>query len=334
MASAGRNRIRTHVSALLAATRRVYAGALLAVLFPASLAFCLFISHKPDFINIQMKADSLLAVSFIWDLFHHEHALIGFQLPRIPSIFPDLVMQAAAVAVSPSYRWSVFVYGWMQLALFVLTAAWIAALLAARPYREVVRISAIVIAAVIVVDSSLPGGTGATFYYFLSCTHFGSFLAALLASAVAFKLLREEGHAWAILLFFIATIGLLSNRLLLVAFAVPVSLAALLVSGRTRKMGRVIAIIAASAIAAHLLDSQINRQPNLAMAWRQSGTRLQLFFTETSAFVYDHIWVVAHACSFPWPSSAPIFCRWPATPEPFSAGRCGRKEKWPRRTFA
>jgi hypothetical protein len=33
------------------------------------------------------------------------------------------------------------------------------------------------------------------------------------------------------------------------------------------------------------------------MAWRQSGTRLQLFFTETLAFVYDHIWVVA-ACVF------------------------------------
>jgi hypothetical protein len=244
-----------------------------------------------------MNADSLLAVSFIWDVLHHEHALIGFQLPRIPSIFPDLVMQAAAVAVSPSYRWSLFVYGWMQVVLFVLAAAWVAALLGARPYNQAVAISAIVIAVVIVVDSSLPGGTGAIFYYFLSCTHFGPFVASLLASAVAFKLLRDEGRAWAILLFAVATLALVSNRLLLVAFAVPISLATLLVSGWTRKAGRVVAIIAASAFAAYLLDSQINRQPNLAMEWRQSGTRLGMFLTETLAFVYDHIWVVT-ACVF------------------------------------
>jgi hypothetical protein len=204
-------------------------------------------------------------------------------------------MQAAAVAVSPSYRWSVFVYGWMQLALFALSAAWIATLLGARPYSRAAAISGIVIAVVIMVDSSLPGGTGATFYYFLSCTHFGPFIAALLASGVAFRLLRGEGLAWEILLFSVATLALLSNRLLLAAFAVPVSLAALLVSGWTPKALRVVAIIAASALAAHLLDSQINRQPNLAVEWRQSGIRLQLFLTETLAFVYDHIWVVA-AC--------------------------------------
>jgi hypothetical protein len=244
-----------------------------------------------------MNSDSLLAVSFIWDTFNHEHALVGFQLPRIPSIFPDLVMQAAAVAISPSYRWSVFAYGWMQLVLFVLTAAWVAALIGAGSYSRAVSISAILIATVIMADSSVPGGTGTTFYYFLSCTHFGPFLASLLASAVAFKLLQDDTPAWAILLFALATLALLSNRLLLAAFAVPVCLAALLVAGWTRKAARVVVTIAASVVAAHLLDSQINRQPNLAMDWRQSATRLQLFLTETVALVYDHLWVVA-ACVF------------------------------------
>lgn len=276
--------------------RHVRTGARMAVfciiLLATSFVFCLYISRYPDFVNLQMNADSLLAVSFIWDLRQHDHALFGFQLPRIPSIFPDLTIQAAALAVSPTFLWSLFVYAWAQIVLFVLAAGCIAALLTARPYYQCVAVSAVLIAVVVIADTVLPGRTGITFNYFISCIHFGPFLTSLLASAVAWKLLQDWRHSWAALLFGLATLSILSNRLLLVAFAVPVALAAVLLSGRIGNVYRLVALIAASVLAAHLLDTQINRQPNIAIELSMAPARLQLFLTDSLAFIGGHLWVV------------------------------------------
>src|SRR5690606_28344738 len=57
----------------------------------------------------------------------------------------------------------------------------------------------------------------------------------------------------------------------------------------------VVATVAASALAAHLLDGEINRQPHVPLEWLQSPDRLHLFVTETAAYVYDHLWIVT-AC--------------------------------------
>jgi len=48
-----------------------------------------------------MNADNLLATSLVWDLLHYDYAWRGFQLPRVPSIFPDLLVQFAVTLATP-----------------------------------------------------------------------------------------------------------------------------------------------------------------------------------------------------------------------------------------
>lgn len=271
--------------------------AYLILLLAASFLFCLYISRQSGFLGAQMNSDMLLAISYIWDLGQHDHAWHGFQLPRIPSIFPDLMIQAAAVSVAPSYGWSLFIYAWIQIALFGLAAAHIAALLTARPHYQTIAVSGILIAAAALADAWLPGSTGITSNYFMACIHFGPFVTALIAGAIAWRLLQDWRYVPAVLLFGVSTLSILSNKLLLAAFAVPVSLAAvatarMLMPGRMANARRVVAVVAASALAAYVLDRGINRQPDIAIEWTRAPARLQSFLLETFAFVGNHMWVV------------------------------------------
>ena len=278
-------------------TSRLRLTASLILLLAASFLFCLYISRRSDFLGTQMNADMLLAASYIWDLWNHDHAWHGFQLPRIPSIFPDLTIQAAAVLVSPSYGWSLFVYSWAQIALFALAAAHIATLLTTRPHYQTMAISGILIVAVVLLDAHLPGGTAITFNYFMACIHFGPFVTSLIAGAIAWTLLQDWRHGPALLLFCVSTMSILSNKLLLFAFAIPVGFAAvasasMLMPGRMANARRIVGVVVASVVAAYVLDKGINRQPDIAIEWMRAPARLQSFLVESFAFVGDHIWPV------------------------------------------
>jgi hypothetical protein len=89
-------------------------GAWYGVLALCGLAFFLFVSRQPRYLNLQMNADMLLPVSLLWDLRHHDYAWLGFQLPRVPSLVPDLLLYAATDLATGSYRWALFMSaaGW------------------------------------------------------------------------------------------------------------------------------------------------------------------------------------------------------------------------------
>src|SRR5262249_40432474 len=142
----------------------------------------------------QMNADMLLAVSTVWDFLHHDYAWSGFQLPRVPSIFPDLLLQFAVALATPNDRWALFAYNVAQFSGFVLVAAYVARELPGASLVRATSAALSVLSTLVLADILLPTGTRITLNYFLSCIHIGPFILSFLGAALACRLLERWSH--------------------------------------------------------------------------------------------------------------------------------------------
>jgi hypothetical protein len=238
-----------------------------------------------------MNADGLLAVSWIYDLGHHDYAGLGFQLPRIPSLFPDLLLQAGASAVTPSAAWAVFVYNVVQFQLLVLAAAYVGRLLSGASFLSSVTASLVVISAVVLADLFLPGTTGLPIIYFESCLHFGPYIVCLFAAGLAYRLVERWRAFDGGLLFVLSCLAVLSDKLTLINFILPAAFAAVVASWLVwrrlpiRVFG-LIGLLAAGAASASALDRLLNRQPDLPIDRHGAPARAAKFLSETLDYLH------------------------------------------------
>ena len=257
-------------------------------------AVCLYVSQLPRFLHLQMNADGLQLISYIWDLRHHAFAWDGIQWPRAPHWFPDLSVQAVASLLTPSDAWAIFAYNIAQFSGFILIAGYIAFLLSESSLLASVSVSAAVISLAVLADAMLPGATGLPLKYFLPVNHFGPFVASLLGSVLAFRLVKNWSLATAVTLLIVSVLSILSDKLLLISFAIPVGLAAVGAAYKSehsipRRVYALIATIVASTAVAEGIDATLNRQGDIPVELMQIFTRAHSFIGETSKFLLAHI---------------------------------------------
>lgn len=215
-------------------------------------ALCVFSNAR--LIAEVTNSDISLPRAFVWDLLHGGHPLRYFQLPRVPSLVPDMPVAVLIGLLVRSSQWQAVVYGAVQFVAFLYAAGWLVAILA----RQNLARSTGMVLALISVPLLLSWHSYCRYYeVFLPVEHWGPFIASLLAAGLTVRQL-DRARPWRLAAIAgLATLTFLSDRLLLVELTVPLC-AALAMTWRAglvaqRRALSIVEALAAGIIAGWLL---------------------------------------------------------------------------------
>ncbi|HWN48801.1 MAG TPA: hypothetical protein VNO18_03060 [Xanthobacteraceae bacterium] len=239
-----------------------------AIIFCSAGLLCFVVYDDRMMIGHVFNSDLLLPVSFMWNLRHDPATWTTFQLPRIPSIFPDLVAYGTLDAVLGDFRAAIFGYSVFQCIAFACAAGWVISQVAHTRFVHAAALFLVLTEAVILVDlCSTP--IAHHFEIFAPVEHFGAFLMSLVTVALVMSLLESWRALLAALLTICCFLAFLSNRIFMFEFVLPLgaALLVLLLSGRV-SWSRGAALVSCTAIgvvAAAGADRLLTRQPDAAI---------------------------------------------------------------------
>jgi hypothetical protein len=197
--------------------------------FPAVLALCavsVFILFSvlcsTDAFNwLLTNSDSLQPADFLNDAINHPDSLALFQLPRVPSLFPDLFLYFLMAEITHSWTWMIGIYAnLMQLTMLLVCSAICRDMAQVPRSRAMLAILACVILG-LTLGTYLDGITNAYLYVMLPVYHSGPFVLALFGLIVAKACIKKANGEARIILALIAALGTLSDRLFVGAFLAP-----------------------------------------------------------------------------------------------------------------
>jgi hypothetical protein len=83
---------------------------------------CLTAYDQPHFVEELLSADTLLPAAFAYDLTHFSNVMAWFQLPRVQSIVPDLVLYGLNQGLTGDWRIAHFSFGLFSLLAMAVIA--------------------------------------------------------------------------------------------------------------------------------------------------------------------------------------------------------------------
>ena len=279
-----------------------------AVAFAVTLAvaggFVVVLANRPEVLGMLTNADLLLPAAFASDLIRHGAAAWQFQLPRVPSLLPDV---SAIVLLQAAFGWRLAALAYAVGAFVALVA--VGGAVAAQLADRSVAMGA---AAVLTLTAALLGvlwpseATQPLLLTLAPAVHSGSFVLALAALLWAGSMTRQPADARRRMsLVALAAAGMLSDKLFAGAFLMPL-LAALGVSvwqGHVpRRLAMRVAWLAVAGVAtgwaadrllfAHLL----RREPDVGLFSPDTPDHVRLFLRQPMlpwlAFAMSAVWAL------------------------------------------
>jgi hypothetical protein len=260
----------------------------LALIFLVALLLCSLVFNNPEFTREWTNADSLVLTSFVWDVRNHDYAWSGFHLPRIPSVFPDLVVYFLLDQLLGDYRWAIFGYAVAQFVGFIFAGAWLIRLATAARLSQAVGVLALLVTLVISVDLHF-SPIVRHFDIFLLVTHFSAFLLSLVAIGLTTLLIEKWRSWWALLLGLCCFIAFLSDKIFAFDFAFPLA-AALLVSILLRltsaaRSTAILSVVAIGVTCATFVDKYLVRESDIPV--EEVWSHAVQFVTQTHRYLSD-----------------------------------------------
>ena len=281
---------------------------------------CLLVQgDRFHFLDYATNSDILLPVSYVWDIRNHSYAWSGFELPRIPSLFPDLITYAALDVLLGDFRWAMAAYALLQGTVFIVLAGCVISRLTGARTVD----SAVVFLAVLTVVTvcNLPDARLEQHFRFYSILidlmylpvcHFGSSIMSLAGALLALRLIEEWRASQAVLFTLCVALADLSNGKFLIDFIIPLGVAGLvlmylqLVSWR-RTAGTVVCGIV-GLLLARAADHLLLRQPNLSI--NDIRMHMHLFFQEVPVYLASTPLATFANIFIPYAVFAAMFVTW------------------------
>jgi len=262
----------------------------LAVTLALAAAFVVVLSNSPEVMRALTNADLLLPVSFASDVIRHGAAARYFQLPRVPSLVPDIGVVLLLEGMFGNWRLAMLGYAAAAFMALVTVGGAIAAQLAGRSLA--IGTATVLGLTVALLGVLWPTGTAGIYLLVLApVIHSGPFVLALAALLLARAAAQREprGGGRLVLLGAMAAAGTLSDKMFLGAFLPPL-LAALGASVWLNQMpyrpalrvaGVALAGVALGWIAdRRLFAGLLLRQPDLALDWSDMPDRIGGFLRQ------------------------------------------------------
>ncbi len=168
-----------------------------------------------------INSDTLLPAEFAWDIMHHDYAWRGFQLPRVPSLAPDIVVTVLLQYLTGNWRWAYMIYAAFYLYSMTLLAALIArsvldtSLVAGSSYFLMLLIP------MLVIDIAMPNLVDLHIQSFSLAAHGGPLLLSIAGIYLLWLACRSPSAALLVSVLGIGILAVLSDRLCCATFVAP-----------------------------------------------------------------------------------------------------------------
>ena len=241
---------------------------------------CLVLFDTKSFLDTVIQSDSLQLASAVWDYSTHDYARVGFQLARVPSLVPDLLVYGAIQLATGSWRLASLGYGGLSLLAFAVLAGGIVRDVTHSEWRTGVQ--AVLLLSLAALMLELPITAASRHLVLLMPSHHGgSFILSLAALSVARRWLRQPTGSMLILLFGLVISGVLSDFLFVITGVGPLLAVLAYMSLRRRiaaaSVGLLLCCLAAGVAVARQLDRLLTREPISAIDWTSVPERANAF---------------------------------------------------------
>jgi hypothetical protein len=244
---------------------------LLGCMFLLGLAF----SHA-TFVSNFVDSDGLLAAEWTRHIFIDGYPASGYQLPRTPSLFPDLTLYSLVQLATGSWRAATFGTLLALLAGLLCAGGIIVGRIAT--IRTETGIAAFWIAGVAIILAELAfSGAGRHLLAVKPMAHGASFVLSVIAAALADSLRRRFAPVRATGFATLCILAVLSDRLFVVSFVIPFGVALFAVEFDRRVRIVLLTIVASASLAGWAGGGLIDRQADLALDWTAIPAHLRLF---------------------------------------------------------
>ena len=245
--------------------------------------------------DLFFNSDILLPPALFHDLFRSPLDTLFFELPRVPSLFPDLLATLLLSLVLPNWRVVALCYGALSFAALVLLCGAMTARFAARPFGRSAAVFLSLAAVALLGDLAADRARDAWVFALFAVNHSGSLLCTFGGLLTVRRLLAGPGRAGTcVLLLALVALATLSDRLFIATFAVPAVTGALAFgTGAPRwRQGLAVAAVvvlgcAAGFAADHLMFGSgiLLRQPDLPIDFLLQWSLLPALVREPSLYL-------------------------------------------------
>lgn len=184
-----------------------------------------------------INSDTLYQPSFYQDLMVNGNSIKTWELNPAPNFFPDSVLYFTLMALTHSITWSSFLFFLIQTLLIIILFMLILRAIQLKDYWFKISIISIPLLLLFPMVSIFNDDFLFYFYFISNSYHTGSFVTSLLLALLIIKYLtylevkRKINIPLLVLTCVILILGVLSDRLLIPGFGVPVILSLLFTGG-------------------------------------------------------------------------------------------------------
>jgi hypothetical protein len=251
-----------------------------ALVVAGAIVGCLVLFEDKGFLARAIQSDSLLPAQAVWDYATHDYAVSGFQLPRAPSIVPDLLVYAVVHLASESWRLATLAYGVLSLLALAAIGGAIVRDVTGCTWRTGAQ-SALLLTLVCIMLALPITPASKHLLLFMPAHHGGSFILSLATLGIARSWLGRPEVARLALLLGLVVAGVLSDLLFVIAAVIPLLAAIAYLAAlhriSTGKVAVMLVCLVAGTAAALLLDLALVREPLSAVDWARVPGRAYRF---------------------------------------------------------
>ncbi len=261
------------------------------------------IATAADTRAVSFSSDILLPVDFIHNLVDWPGTVRTYELPRIPSLFPDMAVMLVLWLVLPAWRLTAIVYPALSFAALVLMGSAITGRLAGRPFGRAAAVFGAFATIALLADMQFDQGLSAFYLILYPAIHSGSLLCTLGGLLLVRSYVGMPGLGRGVSIGVLAAMATVSDRLFIASFVVPAAAATLAAGpsiGRLRELPWRRALIVAGITVAGcavgigldrlLFHGLLLRQPDLSI-------KLPLQWARLPALLRDNYLYIVLACA-------------------------------------
>jgi len=257
------------------------------------LLFALFSRLDLNDLKLYFNSDALYLPSLYRDLFIDHNSLKGWHLNPSPNFFPDMAIYFFFMFISGNLIVSSFLFSIIQYIVILLSIPYLFRILIPQISRLFIALSVLLMTLFFFV-TFFSHDFSFTFYTLSNAYHTGIFTVGLICIILTLKYLNNPSKTKLVLLFFICFFSVLSDRLFIVLYSIPVCTIVIFLMKRqyVREVYRlllvnVVALIASMA-AFKFIDSShyvFIDQANSFMNFANIGASFKMLFRQLDEYL-------------------------------------------------
>lgn len=255
-----------------------------AVFASCGLLLAFGLAH-PTFAENFTDTDKLLPAEWTRHVFIEGLSIFSFQLPRTPSLLPDLLLYTPIQLITGSWRIAAAATALVFLAVLIGAGGVIVGRIARVSVGDGIACFWILVFPLLLIELT-HSGWGRHFMVIQPVSHGGAFVVSLGTAILADDLRRSPRWGMSMVLGTICSLAVLSDKMFVFSFMIPLMCAIIVVPATAPARRSLLAVAILATAAGMIADLFVLKEPDLPLIWSMIPQRIALVFREMSASIF------------------------------------------------